>query len=256
MKRRHVSRKTKALIYMIVIFLLGAALYISKGCPTLTFRQEFRRAEKSQMVGPSKIADELSSQEYHEFDDMLVGETDYGVCFFGRRAYYRSSIFEDKRYDYTFTYREKADDITVLAAPNKWGVTWDWEHYGGVSLPVYIFTEYPEAVSADLTLTISGTTTGKDNEENIPTAFTQELRAQASTIKEGVLRCYIQGSTPFECRALALLSDICGNTAFYISEDEPQPTILCTVTLLDASNQVIATKEMQLTQFDTAVGEP
>lgn len=256
MKRRLIPRKTKAIICMIVIFLLGAAFYISKGCPTLTFRQEFRRAEKSQMVGPSEIVDKLSSQEYHEYEDMLVGETDYGVCFFGRSAYYRSSIFEEKRYAYTFTYREKAGDITVLAAPNKWGVTWDWEHYGGVSLPVYIFTEYPEAVSADLIFTISGTTTGKDNVENTPTAFTQELRVQASTIKEGVLCCYIAGSTPIECRALALLSDICGNNAFYISEDEPQPTILCTVTLLDTSNHVIATKEMQLTQFDTAMDEP
>ena len=253
MKRKQISRRTKALISLAAVILVGSAFYISKGCPTLSFRQEFRRAEKSQMVGPCEIVDRLSSQDYHEYDDMLVGETDYGVCFFGRSAYHRSSIFAEKRYRYTFTYREKADDITVVTAPNDWGIMW---HHSGVSLPVYIFAEYPEATSADLALTISGTMTVQDNEESIPTDFTESFHVQASSIEEGVLRCYLTEGDATKCSALAILSDTCGNTAFYISEDEPQPTILCTVTLLDASNQVIATKEMELTQFDTVINEP
>lgn len=238
MKKRTIPRKVRAIIAAVAVLLLAAAYYIAKGCPALTFRQDFRRTERMNMVGPSQIVDRLSD-EYSEFDDMMVGETEYGVCFFGRDACHRSSIFEQKEYIRYFSYREKTGDITVLAAPNYWGSTWD---EFGISIPVYIFCDYPDAVRAELKLSVTGSRTEIVSEEKQTTAFTETFTGKAELLESGVLRCFLEsnygdGTTGY---ALALLSNVCTNY-HYIDETAMIP---CTIRLYDAEDNLIIEKDL------------
>ena len=109
-----IPRPVKACFFAVFVGLVAIVYYIAIGCPTLSFRQEFRRAEKANLVGPSKIVDQLDNHDYNEYDNLIVGETEYGVCFFGRRKYSVAGTRTKKIYLYQFNYREKTGDITVV----------------------------------------------------------------------------------------------------------------------------------------------
>lgn len=239
-----IPRPVKACIYTLFVILLAITYYIAAGCPTLFFRQEFRRAEKANLVGPSKIVDRLDEDDYHEYDDMLVGETEHGVCFMGRVKVGVAGTRNQKKYLYQFNYREKTGDITVLAAPNFWGLTWDFDDWG-YSLPLYIFTEYGNAVSAKVQLTVVGSTTQTVNNTSVTTEFSEIFTASATEIGPGVLRCFVESSGGSSNTALAALSSICTNDGFKES-DQLWMEIPCTVELFDAEGNLIVSQEMIL----------
>ena len=73
MKRQFIPRPLRACLWALLVIVLSILYYIALGCPTLSLRQELRRAEKVHLVGPSKIVDQVNGELYSEFEKMLVG---------------------------------------------------------------------------------------------------------------------------------------------------------------------------------------
>lgn len=225
------------------IALLLAASYIAIGSPTLTFEQEFRRAEKANLVGPSQIVDVLDGT-YGEFDKMIVGETEYGVCFFGGKTMtvYRNSNRGKEEMVYTFSYREKTGDITVLAAPNHGGAFWG-EH--GISLPVYVFDCYPAAVRAELELTVTGSDVRTVNDETVITDFTESFAAEAVRTEDGFFRFLLDSRDICSAYALCLLSDLSGNGMYYTNK-HIDSVVPGTVRLYDENSKLILEQAFEI----------
>lgn len=238
-----IPRPVRACLCAATAIVLAVVFYMTLGCPLLTFRQEFRRAEKIHLVGPSTIVDRISDKEYWEYDDMIVGETENGVCFFGRSSNYRSNIFEKLEYRYDFIYREKTGDITVLAAPNVTGSFWDGN---GISLPLYIFTEYPDADKAYVTMTVSGQYSTTVEEEKVTQTYKCTFSSYATAVSSGVFRCFLEPYNTDSAHALHFLSDLCNDKPFLVKGAE-STTIPCTVKLYDAGGKLIVEKELSIT---------
>ncbi len=143
---------------------------------------------------------------------------------------------------YTFSYREKTGDITVLAAPNCSMSILGLPH---IYLPVYVFDCYPEAVRAELELTVTGRDTHISNEDKITIDYSEHFCAEAERTGDGFFRFLLDAKdTPRIC-ALRLLSDLCGNQMFSTNKniDAIVPGI---VRLYDQSGNLILEKEFEI----------
>lgn len=249
MKREFFPRPLRACLWALLAILLAITYYIALDCPTLTIRQEFRRAEKAHLVGPSKIVDRVSMQEYSEFETMLVGETDHGIIFFGKYGTSRSGgEFSGKRL-YRFSYQEKTGDVSFAAPPNIFGQS------GIYDLPVYVFTEHEDSVRATISITVSGSRSYTLDDKKVEDPFNEVFLAEAERDKNGFFRFYLTAqynyspSDPFDhdndaAYALFCLSNLCSDNAFY--ENQRTMVIPITVTLYDADDNVIVTRELTL----------
>lgn len=249
MKREFIPRPLRACLWALLALLLAIAYYIALGCPTLTFLQEFRRAEKVHMVGPSKIVDQLPTSEYGEFETMLVGETDHGIIFFGKYGSTRSGgKFSGDRY-YRFSYQEKTGDVSFAAPPNIFGYT------GIYDLPVYVFTEYEDAIRATISITVEGSRTYSLDNQKIEDPFDEVFQAEAERDQNGFF-CFgltaqfnYSDADPFDwdndvAYALFSLSNLCNDSA--IHAEQKTMVIPITVTLYDAEGDVLVTRELTL----------
>lgn len=147
----NIPRQVRAFLNILGIFLLILTFYYCIGSPVLTLEQGFRRQEKAHLVGPGDIVDHLDWSIYPQFDDVLVAETDKGVCFYA--VYKSDELFEQYVYE-IFSYREKWGHLTVLAPPSMW-MNWQWQEWDQ-ELPIYLFDEYPEAAQAEMELHVVG----------------------------------------------------------------------------------------------------
>lgn len=235
-----IPRPAKAIFCAVCVILLAIMYYIALGCPT-TFRQEFRRAEKAHMVGPSVIVDQMLV-DYSDFDKMLVGETKDGICFFGR--YYDHYPYRDlsaeKRYH--FTYVEKTGDLTIVAAPNAWGHSWAFHGFER-SLPVYLFTEQVRAARAELEITVRGSY----SKFSITKHYEHTFQGEAARSDSGVFRFWFSADTDDGLAALNFLSTATGGSAYMnLSEDELATVFPATVRLYDVSGNLILERELKI----------
>ncbi len=216
-----IPRPVKAIVCAVCVVVLAIVYYIALGCPT-TFRQEFRRAEKAHLVGPSKIVDQVSMSEYYEFKNMLVGETDYGIIFFGQYATTRSDGEYSGEVLYRFSYQEKTGDVTFAAPPNVFGA------HGMYELPVYIFTEHDNAVRATVSITLTGTRSYTLHTVKVDDPFDVTFQAEASRDQNGFFRFNLtapynytpsdpHGMANDDSYALFCLSTLCSKDTVYNS---------------------------------------
>ena len=241
-----IPRPLKACLCAILVMMLTAIYYIALGCPT-TFRQEFRRAEKAHMVGPSTIVDTFRG-EYTEFEKMIVGETEYGICFFGRYGSGRQGTTHSGQQRYSFFYHEKTGDITILPAPNSSAFEWTW--YGSArSLPVYVFTEDAEAVRAELKLTVTGEYTyyyhGKPEIDPVQRSLNRTLQAEAHRTDSSLFRFWLEADDQPGLAALQYLSSTIGGNAHGVETLFTPAAIQATVRLYDTQNTLIR-EEIQI----------
>lgn len=238
-----IPRPLKASLCTIGVVVLAVLLYISLGCPTFSMRGELRRAEKVNLVGPSKVVDIVTSQ-YREFEKMIVGETENGVCFLGkyRHTYIGAPLWDQSAY--VFSYREKTGDITVLAAPNKGALLWQT---AGNNLPVYIFADEPAATRAELELTVTGTDTRTVNGIKVVTNFSEVFTAEAKLLEKGVFRCILTSDNKESAFALAWLSAVSGMDPYGLHIDTVIPGI---VRLYDKNGQLITEKSITISPYD------
>lgn len=242
-----IPRPVKACSCAILLLAAAIVYYIALGCPTLTFRQEFRRAEKAHLVGPSTIVDTLTDEDYWDFNEMIVGETEHGITFFGFTYHSRPSYNIFTKRSYVFSYREKTGDITVSAAPNFWGLHWDFNTSQGIneSLPVYIFTNHPEAVRAEIELTVSGNFTETIDGEIKTIEYSEQFFARAVPVEPGIFRCYMNSCTRERTAALYLFSRVCSENTFLYAGEE-RTVIPITVSLYDQDDNLIAVESLEI----------
>lgn len=131
------TKKIKGILLWMVVALLSVyAIYVAFHSPSLTPEMAMRRREKSDWVGPSKVIWEGESCHWMH-DRLLLGETDYGYCFYK----YDSDIFDSG----SFAYVEKGTKGCFLLGS------------GTVPVDIHIFqlfaiSDDPKAVRAQLTL--------------------------------------------------------------------------------------------------------
>lgn len=150
-----IPRPLRAIANILLVILLIFLLWAARGYPLGSYEREYRRMERSQMLGPGTIVHKLApllpegqvgNDYYGEYDFTIVSETAEGIIFFGANTY------SDGEKNYTMTYQEKTGDISLAVPPTGWQ-GWgsqQWDLY----LPIYVFHEYPDAVRAELDLTI------------------------------------------------------------------------------------------------------
>lgn len=237
-----IPRPVTACISAVCVLLLAGIYYIVLGCPTLTFRQEFRRAEKANLVGPSTIVDTLDDSDYYDFNKMIVGETEYGVTFFGFTYSSRpnNNPFEDRRY--VFSYQEKTGDVTVAVAPNFWGGLWGAINGTSDSLPVYIFTEYSDAVRAEVELIVSGSHSWTEDGVKKSSEFTETFSEKASAIEPGIFRCFLTFKTDNRGEAAYQLSNIVSRSGYGTAD----ATITAMVWLYDEDGNIIVAQSVDI----------
>lgn len=142
---RRVSRKKKVLIYSVGIVISVFLLYVVKDAPT-DLENEFRRAEKSHLVGPGNILGSVPiyGGSHDAYRQMLVAEDEDGLILYphhlGSGGYTR------------LRYLEKTGDITFFTEPRE--LAYDWENIKEFSMAVGILDTYPEAVRAEIELTL------------------------------------------------------------------------------------------------------
>ena len=235
---RRIPRPLQAIVCTILVIGLAISYYIALGCPTFTFEQEFRRAEKVHMVGPSTIVDTLSHSEYSEFDGLIVGETENGICFFGK--YYNSSSdygnpFAKERY--LLSYIRKTGELTIVAVPNVWGMFWGSTGFK-TTLPVYLFTEESDAVRAEVEVIVSGSYSYRnENDETIQCDFTHSFREEATRSDNGFFRFTFSADQEAGLHALYQLSDDTGGGPYAITSQTSYPA---TVRLYNEAGNLIS----------------
>lgn len=153
-----IPRPARAISNILLILLLLYLCWCSSGKPLHNDILEYRRMEKMQLLGPGTIVHELTrrygldeypTDHYGEFEHTIVSETQEGIIFFGIDSY------SDGENYYAMTYQEKTGDITLAVPPTD--MWWDWgSQQWDLYLPIYVFHEHPEAVRAELDLTIEG----------------------------------------------------------------------------------------------------
>lgn len=133
-------RKLRVFANILAILLAVFVLYILMDCPAFTGEQKFRRMEKAELVGPSKIL-HIMDPEGLGYQHLLAADDGEGVILFGYSDYHwdQGDLF----------YREKKGPVTVLAAPNS-GMLLLYADV--IDLPVFVFHDCTNAVRAELEL--------------------------------------------------------------------------------------------------------
>lgn len=237
-----IPRPLKACVCWVLVIVLAAAYYIALGCPSLTLRQEMRRAERAHMVGPSKIVDRLDHGQYDEFSRLLVGETEEGIVFFGKYFTNTSQTGPFDDYAYRFHYLPKTGDISFFAAPNIYGHAWVYQNQ---VLPVYVFTEQEDAVRAEIKVKVDSMY--KPNSFNFQTEILLFATMQAESIRsdDGPFRFILVASREAEAQALSILSYVSTDKT-WLPDHQKDAEVEVTVLLYDSNDTLIREEKLIL----------
>lgn len=136
-----IPRPYRAMVNIAAILILAAAAYFSLGSPVLTPIQKFRRVERANLVGPSRILETIHP-ENGDYPHILVADDGGGVII------YRYGDRFNETGD--FLYREKTGGVTVLPVPNhQFSCSEKYE----LDLPILLFHDCPNAWRAEIVLT-------------------------------------------------------------------------------------------------------
>lgn len=137
---------------ILCILLCLMLIYAFAGGPVFSIRQAFRRAEKANFVGPSKIL-AVEQMENMDYDRLILADDGEGVILY---AY--DGIGSENT---DFIYLEKTGDMIVAAAPGD-DLLW---YQTQVSLPVFLFVDNSRAVRAEMDITLHGEYMGETFEK-------------------------------------------------------------------------------------------
>jgi hypothetical protein len=123
--------------------LLSAALflfYLFLGAPPTSDEELFHRKERQNLVGPSRVLAIPDWQAGH-YERLVIAESDFGCAlmpiYSGRSA--REGVY----------YKERSGGVTIMVAPDD-----DWWRTGEQTRWLIAFDSVPEAVRAEITLTL------------------------------------------------------------------------------------------------------
>ncbi|MBE6959581.1 MAG: hypothetical protein E7448_02525 [Ruminococcaceae bacterium] len=136
-----IPRPLLVLLHIVVILLCILMIYIASASPSFTAEMQYRRLEKSHMIGPATI---LGTETVTGQDKILVAKTDTHLMLYfyteGRKITSTDLLI-----------RESHGDLTILPAAERLAM---YSERSYIALPVILFDEYPEAVRAEVEFTI------------------------------------------------------------------------------------------------------
>jgi hypothetical protein len=131
-------------------------------------------------------------------------------------------------------YLPKTGSITVAPAPNVFGIAW---HFGGVSLPVYVFTDHTNAARAEILFSVSGEYT---DFEKGPVSYNRTFSAETVRMSAGSpFRFVFHSIDGKQSQALGQFSTVLTDQTNSVRSDVELP-IYVTIRLFDANDQLIA----------------
>jgi len=244
MKKRKVlwgriPRPCRGLLNLTGIILLAFLFYTSIGGTPLSRTQAFRRMERANFVGPSKVLFN-ETLENMWYDNILVAESEYGVSTYIHHM-------QDGELQGNFNYFPKTGSITVVSAPQK-GLLYGTDKYP-VQLPVFAIDDHPEAKRAKLDISVSGVFSynygNKKEKVNLDHHFSAESYRQQDGIFHFTFALssngeYTHGGRGFALDALAFTFSKWGN-AMVQGVD-----IIATIRLYDENNSLITSQTLPL----------
>ena len=184
-----IPRPLRILILFACIAVAAFFTYLFRGSPAFTDEQRYRLAERANLVGPAQILDiqDIPLSKSYAYNRIVIADDGDGIILYVWNT-------ELKRYD-TLLYRKKVGDVTVYPAQiNR--TMYDLSGSQELVLPVYAFDNCPEAVHAELNLTLNYGLNRKD--------YTFQYALEAKREKEGFFSFYIHVTNPSDAEAMAL----------------------------------------------------
>ena len=220
---RRLPVKLRACVNLVSIGLCLVLIYIFLGSPAFTVEMAYRRAEKANLVGPGSILATLEPQG-QAYSHLVLAQGDTGVMLYAWDRWNR-----DQR---EFVYIETDGPLTLAAAPGQ-ELLWLQTH---ATLPLYLFDDYPEAVRAELDLTLSGEYEGDWYTKTYPLTARRE--------GEGYFAFLLQTDSAqgFEGYYLTQLRNVTGNSTAATA----QTVIHATVRLYDANETLLTDTTLQI----------
>ena len=124
--------------------LLAAAVflfYLFRGAPPFTDEELFRRKERQNLLGPSEVLSIIDWNDIY-YDRLVVAQSSFGCVLM--------PVYSGRTTREGVCYKEKTGGVTLMVAPGD--VFWQRE---GMSLWLIAFDDAPDAVRAEITLTLS-----------------------------------------------------------------------------------------------------
>ena len=237
-----IPRPVKAILCFLCAALLAFAYYIALGSPTFTLEQKFRQAEKANLVGPSQIVDHQRFI-YNEYDDLLVGQSEYGITFFARRDN-SGAVQWGRDWQYVLTYVEKTDDITVAVPYSEFGYFWGSIP---VEMPVYVYADVKDAVRVTVSLEIRGTYTVQDDGNTVTKSYAEQFAADGEAISDSIFFMTLTSTNETGGKALYALSCLASGNPEGI-HGHTDTTICVTALFYDANNQLLQETTVYINQ--------
>ena len=230
-------RSVKAVLNLVALVLVILLFYISIGSPAFTPEQQFRKEEKAHLVGPAKILDTISLDNYTGYNPcnkLILATSDEGVTLFK---------YDENELEYNdLVYRKKQGDVTVLSLSTM-GVR-AFATYAYVEIPVIVFDSFPKAVRAEMEIELSAS---YGNQENFQKTYALTAKRDA----EGYFLFTLSASTASRFDQLGAEGE-----AFYILTDfandlnplSPYVTMAIPVTVrfYDQSDNMIAERHIEI----------
>lgn len=230
---RKLPRSLQICINLLGITACLLALYTYVGAPTFSVEKDFRRTEKSNMIGPSEILTTVNLESgFDSYRKMIIADDGDGIVFYC----YDHVEFEEP----SLIYREKTGDITVLGAPYPIDAR---TRMIKSQFPIYVFDNYPDAVRAELDVTLSAEYFGE--------SFEKTYSLTANRVNDGYFQ-FILGVTNrrglgIEGYAIQLFALISGYEGKYYRD----MAIPVTVRLYNDSGKLLCERSLEVTSVMT-----
>ena len=147
---RKIPRRLRFALDALLALTLLTAVYVALGCPFGGETAMFRRAEKANLMGPSKIIDRLDARKdwlMVSWDRLLIGDDGEEIIFWThRRGVKNGSLIR----------LEKTDGILLMPLPDCAAADAERLLKDSV-MPLFLFADDPAAVKATVQLRLSET---------------------------------------------------------------------------------------------------
>lgn len=223
---KRIPRPLLVLIHIAVILLCIPMIYIASGSPSFTAEMQYRRLEKSHMVGPATI---LGTESVTGQDKILVARTDTHLMLYFYTA--------GKKINSTdLLIRKSYGDLTILPAAEPFPMYTERSDFG---LPIILFDAYPQAVRAELEFSMSlGDYT--DPQQTVP--YEKHFYLESTRTNDGYFRFTIEHKAYSNHQYTKMLQTLAYAARGYNGDGEIVAKIPFSVRLYDQNDQLITDK--------------
>lgn len=245
---KKIPRPYRSLCNLMVALVAVLVLYVSIGSPAFSREHLFRRTERSNFVGPSTILFHEKVENY-DYSYIIVGETERGVVTFALGGETSEN----------FNYFKKTGDIMVISAPTSRHLP-DFVGDGNeaIQLPVFVIDKYPDAVYAQLEVSVDGVFNCGYQEADIP--LDQTFYAESTREYEGCF-CFsfdlphlddlAEKGIDFTCHGTeGHALDALALTFTHPDRNNHTGTITATIRLYDEDGTLLIEQEQELKRDD------